>query len=54
MAEFAVYSGVVGCNNPRVTHDDVHVTLVKELTKTMYWYYKQLRAMQPLSWAYGA
>ena len=26
-------AGVVGCNNPRVTHDDVHVTLVKELIK---------------------
>jgi carbon-monoxide dehydrogenase catalytic subunit len=25
--------GVVGCNNARVTHDDVHVTLVKELIK---------------------
>jgi carbon-monoxide dehydrogenase catalytic subunit len=23
----------VGCNNPRVTHDSVHVTLVKELIK---------------------
>ncbi|MFH1563319.1 MAG: anaerobic carbon-monoxide dehydrogenase catalytic subunit [Nitrospirota bacterium] len=23
--------GVVGCNNPRVTHDQVHTTLVKEL-----------------------
>jgi anaerobic carbon-monoxide dehydrogenase catalytic subunit len=26
-------AGVVGCNNPRVTHDDIHVTLVKELIK---------------------
>ncbi len=26
-------AGVVGCNNPRVTHDDVHVTMVKELIK---------------------
>jgi len=26
-------AGIVGCNNPRVTHDDVHVTLVKELIK---------------------
>lgn len=26
-------AGVVGCNNPRVKHDDVHVTLVKELIK---------------------
>jgi carbon-monoxide dehydrogenase catalytic subunit len=26
-------AGVVGCNNPRVTHDSVHVTLVKELIK---------------------
>ncbi len=26
-------AGVVGCNNARVTHDDVHVTLVKELIK---------------------
>ena len=26
-------AGVVGCNNPRVTHDDVHLTLVKELIK---------------------
>jgi anaerobic carbon-monoxide dehydrogenase catalytic subunit len=26
-------AGVVGCNNPRVTHDDVHVTLVRELIK---------------------
>jgi anaerobic carbon-monoxide dehydrogenase catalytic subunit len=26
-------AGVVGCNNPRVTHDDPHVTLVKELIK---------------------
>ncbi len=26
-------AGVVGCNNPRVTHDKVHVTLVKELIK---------------------
>ena len=26
-------AGVVGCNNIRVTHDDVHVTLVKELIK---------------------
>jgi carbon-monoxide dehydrogenase catalytic subunit len=25
--------GVVGCNNARVTHDDIHVTLVKELIK---------------------
>jgi carbon-monoxide dehydrogenase catalytic subunit len=26
-------AGVVGCNNPRVTHDDPHVKLVKELIK---------------------
>ncbi|MBI4188860.1 MAG: anaerobic carbon-monoxide dehydrogenase catalytic subunit [Chloroflexi bacterium] len=26
-------AGVVGCNNARVAHDDVHVTLVKELIK---------------------
>jgi carbon-monoxide dehydrogenase catalytic subunit len=26
-------AGVVGCNNVRVTHDDVHVTMVKELLK---------------------
>jgi anaerobic carbon-monoxide dehydrogenase catalytic subunit len=26
-------AGVVGCNNPRVTHDEAHVTLVKELIK---------------------
>ncbi|MFC1899504.1 anaerobic carbon-monoxide dehydrogenase catalytic subunit [Chloroflexota bacterium] len=26
-------AGVVGCNNVRVTHDEVHVTLVKELIK---------------------
>jgi carbon-monoxide dehydrogenase catalytic subunit len=26
-------AGVVGCNNPRVTHDDPHVRLVKELIK---------------------
>jgi len=26
-------AGVVGCNNPRVTHDDIHVTMVKELIK---------------------
>ncbi len=26
-------AGVVGCNNVRVTHDDVHVRLVKELIK---------------------
>jgi len=26
-------AGVVGCNNARVTHDDVHVKLVKELIK---------------------
>ncbi len=26
-------AGVVGCNNARVTHDEVHVTLVKELLK---------------------
>jgi len=26
-------AGVVGCNNARVTHDEVHVTLVKELIK---------------------
>ena len=26
-------AGVVGCNNPRVTHDEKHVTLVKELIK---------------------
>ena len=26
-------AGVVGCNNPRVAHDDVHVSMVKELIK---------------------
>ncbi|MFO8143534.1 MAG: anaerobic carbon-monoxide dehydrogenase catalytic subunit [Dehalococcoidales bacterium] len=26
-------AGVVGCNNARVTHDDVHLTVVKELIK---------------------
>jgi carbon-monoxide dehydrogenase catalytic subunit len=26
-------AGVVGCNNPRVKHDDGHVTMVKELIK---------------------
>jgi carbon-monoxide dehydrogenase catalytic subunit len=26
-------AGVVGCNNARVTHDDIHITLVKELIK---------------------
>ncbi|MFQ6121989.1 MAG: anaerobic carbon-monoxide dehydrogenase catalytic subunit [Dehalococcoidales bacterium] len=26
-------AGVVGCNNARVTHDDIHVSLVKELIK---------------------
>jgi len=26
-------AGVVGCSNARVTHDDLHVTLVKELIK---------------------
>ena len=26
-------AGVVGCNNARVTHDDIHVTMVKELIK---------------------
>jgi len=26
-------AGVVGCNNVRVTHDDIHVTMVKELIK---------------------
>ncbi|MBU1486883.1 anaerobic carbon-monoxide dehydrogenase catalytic subunit, partial [bacterium] len=26
-------AGVVGCNNPKVRHDEVHVTLVKELIK---------------------
>jgi carbon-monoxide dehydrogenase catalytic subunit len=26
-------AGVVGCNNPRVTHDDIHVTLCRELIK---------------------
>jgi len=26
-------AGVVGCSNARVTHDDIHVTLVKELIK---------------------
>ncbi|MBP1706806.1 MAG: acetyl-CoA decarbonylase/synthase delta subunit [Chloroflexi bacterium] len=26
-------AGVVGCSNPRVTHDELHVTLVKELIK---------------------
>jgi len=26
-------AGVVGCNNPRVKHDDAHLTMVKELIK---------------------
>ncbi len=26
-------AGVVGCNNPRVTHDDIHITMIKELIK---------------------
>ena len=26
-------AGVVGCNNPRVKHDNVHITMVKELIK---------------------
>jgi len=26
-------AGVVGCNNPRVKHDDVHIAMVKELIK---------------------
>jgi len=26
-------AGVVGCNNPRIKHDDVHVAMVKELIK---------------------
>jgi len=26
-------AGVVGCNNPRVTHDEVHVAMIKELIK---------------------
>ena len=26
-------AGVVGCNNARVTHDDIHVAMVKELIK---------------------
>ncbi|MFC2062713.1 anaerobic carbon-monoxide dehydrogenase catalytic subunit [Chloroflexota bacterium] len=26
-------AGVVGCNNPRITHDNDHVTMVKELIK---------------------
>jgi carbon-monoxide dehydrogenase catalytic subunit len=26
-------AGVVGCNNPRTTHDDAHTTMVKELIK---------------------
>jgi carbon-monoxide dehydrogenase catalytic subunit len=26
-------AGVVGCNNARVTHDEIHVTMVKELIK---------------------
>ena len=26
-------AGVVGCNNPRVTHDDIHTTMIKELIK---------------------
>lgn len=26
-------AGVVGCNNPRVKHDEIHLTLVKELIK---------------------
>ncbi|MBI2860980.1 MAG: anaerobic carbon-monoxide dehydrogenase catalytic subunit [Chloroflexi bacterium] len=26
-------AGVVGCNNARIAHDDIHVTLVKELIK---------------------
>jgi carbon-monoxide dehydrogenase catalytic subunit len=23
--------GIVGCNNPKVRHDDIHITLAKEL-----------------------
>jgi len=26
-------AGVVGCNNPRVRHDDIHTTMIKELIK---------------------
>ena len=26
-------AGVVGCNNPRVKHDDIHTTMIKELIK---------------------
>jgi carbon-monoxide dehydrogenase catalytic subunit len=26
-------AGVVGCNNARVTHDDIHITMIKELIK---------------------
>ncbi|MFC2012331.1 anaerobic carbon-monoxide dehydrogenase catalytic subunit [Chloroflexota bacterium] len=26
-------AGVVGCNNPRVAHDEIHVTMIKELIK---------------------
>ena len=26
-------TGVVGCNNPRITHDRAHIVLVKELIK---------------------
>ncbi len=26
-------AGVVGCNSPRVTHDDVHLTMIRELIK---------------------
>ncbi len=26
-------AGVVGCNNPRVTHDAIHLTMIKELIK---------------------
>ncbi|HEX67571.1 MAG TPA: carbon monoxide dehydrogenase, partial [bacterium] len=26
-------AGVVGCNNPKVTHDEVHIAMIKELIK---------------------
>ena len=41
-------AGVVGCNNPRVTHDDAHVTLVKELIKNDVWYSRPAAALWPL------
>ena len=33
-------AGVVGCNNPKHTHDYFHTTLVKELIRTTSWFYR--------------